>query len=286
MGSAIASSGDCVLAQVTPDGTLGTESSVVTPINVNGLPGEQIDGGATRGATLFHSFEQFSVPTGGAAYFNNALDIQNVISRVTGASISNIDGLLRANGTANLFLLNPNGILIGTNASLSIGGSFVGSTASSLNFSDGTQFSATAPTTTPLLTVSVPIGLQFGGTAGSIVNQSRATNSNGQVVGLQVQPRATLALVGGNVLLDSGNLQALGGRVELGGVAGAGTVELNANSNNQGFIFPDELARADVSLTNGALVDVRAGGGGSIAINAQNLSLAGESRLWAGIVQG
>lgn len=56
---------------------------------------------------------------------------------------------------------------------------------------------ATAHPTTPLLTVSVPIGLQYGrgmgsslgmgGTAGSILNQSRATNSTGQVVGLQVQ---------------------------------------------------------------------------------------------------
>ena len=86
IGGAIASSGDYAHAQVTPDGTLGAESSVVTPTNVNGLPGEQIDGGATRGANLFHSFEQFSIPTGGEAFFNNALDIQNIISRVTGSS--------------------------------------------------------------------------------------------------------------------------------------------------------------------------------------------------------
>ena len=59
---------------------LGAERSVVTPTNINGFSPEQIDGGAARGANLFHTFEQFSVPTGGTAYFNNALDIQNIIS--------------------------------------------------------------------------------------------------------------------------------------------------------------------------------------------------------------
>ncbi len=264
--------------EVIPDTTLPNNSKV----ELNGSL-TTISEGTQVGKILFHSFAQFSVNNGSTVNFNNLSDIQNIISRVTGSSISNIDGTIKTEGGANLFLINPNGIVFGPNASLNIGGSFIASTASSINFADGTSFSATAPQTTPLLIVSVPNGLQFGENVGEIRNQSRASNSSFEpVAGLQVQPSKTLALIGGNVILDGRSLTAPDGRIELGGLAASGTVGLNLEDNNLRLSYPAGVERADVSLAN-ALVDVAARGEGSIVINARNLDISSVSTLKAGI---
>ncbi len=257
-------------AQIVPDNTLPVNSSVAPGCTVC-----TIEGGTLQGGNLFHSFSEFSVPTGGEAFFNNGLEIENILTRVTGNLPSNVDGLIRANGTANLFLLNPIGIIFGAEATLDIGGSLVASTAKSTVFEDGTVFSATAASdTTPLLTISVPIGLQYGSNPGSVGVQGSS---------LEVNTGQTLALAGGNVTLEGGQLLAPGGRVELGGVAGEGIVGLSVNGSGLGLSFPDGVPRTDVSLSNDAVVDVAAGGGGSIAINARSLNMTGEN---TGLVAG
>ena len=125
-------------AQVTTDGTVNTQ------VNQDGNSAV-ITGGETRGSNLFHSFGNFSIPTGNEAFFNNADSISNIFSRVTGGNISNIDGAIRANGSASLFLINPAGIIFGENARLDIGGSFYGSTASSSRWSGSTCFARRMP---------------------------------------------------------------------------------------------------------------------------------------------
>ncbi|MGE5655871.1 MAG: filamentous hemagglutinin N-terminal domain-containing protein [Actinomycetota bacterium] len=223
----IAMSGGATFAQIAPDGTLST--TVTAPDGRSFT----INGGTQAGNNLFHSFREFSIPTDSSASFNNAANIQNIFSRVTGGSISSIDGSIKANGSANLFLINPSGIIFGPNASLNIGGSFIASTADSVVFGNGIEFSAVNSSASPLLAIGVPLGLQYGSNPGAIANRSQANSNNqlntvGLPVGLAVQPGRTLALVGGDVTLEGGNLSAFGGRIEIGSVAGSGFVSLSA----------------------------------------------------------
>ncbi|MBD2318504.1 beta strand repeat-containing protein [Phormidium tenue] len=155
---------------IAPDNTLPGNTSV----NFNSANQTYtITGGTQVGGNQFHSFQDFSVPTSNTAHFDNALTTTNVIGRVTGSNISNIDGILRTNGTTNLYLVNPNGITFGANAKLDIAGSFSASTANSVKFFDGSEFSATNPQAPPLLNVNVPLGLQYGNSnAGATISNS------------------------------------------------------------------------------------------------------------------
>ncbi|HEY9872513.1 MAG TPA: filamentous hemagglutinin N-terminal domain-containing protein [Candidatus Obscuribacterales bacterium] len=254
-----------LLAQqlITPDGTLSTK--VGSPDDLNFT----ITDGTRAGGNLFHSFTQFSVPAGGMAFFNNATDIVNIIGRVTGGTVSNIDGLIRANGTANLFLLNPNGIVFGAGARLDIGGSFLASTASAVKFADGTEFNAKEPS--PLLTINVPIGLQYNGAAAGIDVQG---------ANLLVEQGNTLALVGGQLTFNGGILEAEGGSVILGAVAGTGTVGLTQVNNGLQLSFSPEMQLANMSLTNGTLINTSGSGGGDIEIFGRQIKLI-DSRVEA-----
>jgi hypothetical protein len=135
--------------------------------------------------------------------------------------------------------MNPNGIIFGQNAKLDIGGLFMGTTANSIKFSDGVEFSATNPTSIPLLTMSVPIGLQFGTNPGAIANRSIV---NG--IGLQVPTGRSLVLAGGEIALEGGRLRSRGGQIELASVAAAGTLGLIMNIHAaKGIIAKPEVTK-------------------------------------------
>ncbi len=278
-----------VYAQVIKDATLPTRVNSTDNLNFT------IDSTNNKnrvGNNLFHSFKEFSIPTGGSAVFNNPTDVVNIINRVTGGSISNIDGLIKANGNANLFLINPAGIVFGKNARLDIGGSFFGSTAESIKFADG-EFSAINTTTEPLLSINVPLGLQMGSNSAAIEVQGdgyTSTSNDSDLFspfivtsfnGLRVKRGNTLALLGGDVSLNGGVVTADSGNVELGGV-NSGLV--NINSTTQGRILDyrqDNIqAFGDIKLSSKALANASGTGSGSIQLQARNISIKDGSKVF------
>ncbi|MBD2555006.1 filamentous hemagglutinin N-terminal domain-containing protein [Limnothrix sp. FACHB-708] len=230
-----------------------------------------IEGGDRAGSNLFHSFQQFSIPTGGLAHFNNAADVANIFARVTGGQQSLLDGTLRANGAANLFLLNPAGILFGPNARLDLGGSFFASTADRLVFADGLSFGVNDPAGRPLLSMSVPVGLQYGSAPGAIRVEARSTNP--VPTGLEVKPGQAIGLFGGSLEFEQGWAIAPEGRI-WAVAAGPGTV-VNFNRLLDTPIAPG----ANLTFQGGGL-EVSGNGGGELVAIGDRVQL-GQGALLA-----
>ena len=270
-----------VKAQVVPDGTLKSTVETIQELM-------KIDGGLTEGSNLFHSFEEFNIPEGMEASFENALEIENIFTRVTGDSASTINGTLSAQGGANLFLMNPNGIVFGQDASINIGGSFIATTADNIQFQDGAEFAA-SPTEdpTPLLTNEIPIGLGFGSysNSGAITvngagNQltQEATNEPTSVDtslnGLQVDAGNTLGLIGNSINIDGGIINPSDANVELIG-ATEGLVSIEDLNDALGFSSEEVVSSGDVSLSQQALV----GNNGRVNVSGNNLSITDGSKI-------
>jgi filamentous hemagglutinin family protein len=273
------------IAQTIPDSSLGSDSSTVNEaVTIGDRLVDLIEGGATRGNNLFHSFSEFGVEDGGAVYFASPDGIANILTRVTGNNPSEIFGTLGVDGAANLFLLNPNGIVFGENAALDLNGSFLATTADSYIFENGFEYSASNPNSPPLLTINLPVGLQFGHQAEAIAVKGAGHNISldpetfestwdTRAKGLEVNSENTLALVGGEINLEGGNLTASQGRIELAGIAETGNVSLTATNNGFSIDSQENTNFQDINLTESASIDTSGNGSGNLQLQGKNISL-------------
>ena len=148
---------------ITPTAGIGDLGTTVTADGHT----VQITGGTRpgNGANLFHSFDQFNVGRPDTAQFLNttpSLPTSNILGRVTGGNPSSIFGTIDTMSYpgANLFLMNPTGIVFGPSATLHVGGSVAFTTADYLrlaevNGSHAGIFHADATSTSLLTSASV-----------------------------------------------------------------------------------------------------------------------------------
>jgi len=251
-------------AQVKTDGSMGAIKTLQGP-NYS-IPNTL---GQIAGKNLFHSFSQFNINPGESATFCGPASIRNIISRVTGGQLSNIDGLLRStiNG-ANFYLINPSGIMFGPNAKLDISGSFYATTADYLKLGATGRFDAATPANS-ILTVDDPSAFGFLGTnSGSIkIDSSR----------LSVPAGEALSFVGGDITITNNSdltvLNAPGGRIDLASVASSGELMLTPTGidasafSKMGIINVSNTWYHNLNASNGDISATSATTGGSIYIS-------------------
>lgn len=235
------------LTVITPDGSLGSVVSQSGRVHT-------ITGGTVRGPNLFHSFERFDVGAGDQATFTGPATVEHILSRVIGRSPSMIDGGL---GTdilgADLYLLNPSGVVFGPNARLDVQGSFHVSTADGVRLADGGHFSATIPEQS-VLTLAAPSAFGFLHETPSRIRVERSP--------LILPEHETLSIIGGDIEITRSFLVALSGRINIASIASPGDVNLNASELNlDAFSQLGEVAIMDLALLNTSNSSEDAGGG-------------------------
>lgn len=268
-------------AQVVTDGTLGPAQNLTGPDFSIGA-----NLGTRAGDNLFHSFGTFNVNTGQSATFTGPAGLDNVVSRVTGGDISTIDGRLASEiPGADFWLVNPAGVVLGANAEVDVPAGFHVGGAKSIEFSDGSSFSALAAGST--LSVAAPESFGFLSGGVTLNGANLVIDSGGDVtlagadvnvtghgqLDVQGDGSQVLRVQGGNVTVDDGLLSS-------GFRAGSpGTIEIDAAgsvrvTNNGGLVVNTAGAApaGKISIEAGSVV---VDNGGQIYANSQASGSAG-----------
>ena len=270
-----------VLSEITLDGSMGTTGSLVGP-------DYQIteDLGQRTGGNLFHSFGQFNINSAESATFSGSAGIKNVISRVTGGQASIIDGAFRSTiPGANVYFLNPSGVIFGENASLDVQGSFHASTTDYLKFKDGGKFETGVATANPVLTTAAPEAFGF-------LNDTPAKieiwGGNNKL--LKVPEGETLSLIGGDININDRSLYAPSGQVILASAGSTGELVFNESGidtssfTEGGNIHISHAADNPITTIGNdrqiADIDVSANTGGKVFIRGGQMVMD-NANIWA-----
>jgi filamentous hemagglutinin family protein len=211
------------------------------------------------GSNLFHSFQEFGLNSGEVANFLSNPSINNIFGQVTGGNASYINGLIQVTGgNSNLFLINPAGVVFGSNASLNVPADFITTTATSIGFDHNTWLNTTGENHWSEL-VGTPTTFEFAvANPGSIVNEGNLAVSAGR----------TLGLIGGTIV-NTGMLQAPDGNVTVMAVPGASLVVLS----KPGYVLSLEVRAHDTTSTPNPLSLPQLLTGNSEIANASQVSI-------------
>jgi filamentous hemagglutinin family protein len=200
---------------IATDGTVGGPGALGQPQSLGGPHVNVSESlGSRAGNNLFHSFSEFNVNSGQTVTFmeNTPNTLDNVISRITGRSTSDIHGKLQSTpgGHANFYLINPNGVTFGQGAQVDVPGAFHVSTADELKFKNGARYSAVDPNASTL-TSADPAAFGFLGTSATNNGLLRVDGAE-----LRVKSGQTLDAVAGRIRVENGaNLTAPEGEIRL-----------------------------------------------------------------------
>src|SRR5438094_1809731 len=223
-----------LLGGVVLDGSFGTRGP---------LPGPNFMITANLGrlvnTNLFQSFSQFNLNSSQSATFTGPSNVHNILARVTSGSPSSIDGTIRSDiQGANLFFMNPAGVLFGQHAQLNVSGSFAVTTANYLKLVGVGRFNANLGGGDVL--TSAPVSafgfLNSAPAPVSIAGSNSTRDSNGNIVpgpgGLSIAPQKSFSIVAGDIAMNRSTITGPGSRVNVVSVKSPGEVQLDATSIN------------------------------------------------------
>ena len=277
--------------------TLAGLALLFSPWAAHGAPGVVLDGsfgasgalpgpnylitagmGRQVGSNLFQSFSSFNLTSSESATFTGPAQIQNILARVTGGP-SSIDGTINSDiAGANLFLLNPSGVIFGAHAQVNVTGAFAVSTADYVTLGSLGKFSTSLGGSDNL--TSAPVSA-----FGFLAAHPAAIQMTGSRLG--VNPGTGLDVIGGDITLTNTLLNAPSGRLSLFSAGGPGVVPFSVSTSGSGFAAATNTSFGNISLTN-CYLDIDGNGGGAIAMRGGQMTVdeAGISAYNGGSIAG